>query len=107
MAKYKVKVKVIATLEFECEVEVSGNFDWDKAEDLACGRESLNKHLPEDFQVEKGYMSFETESEAVAWICPDCDEEHDKAGAWEEDEIYCKHCGKKIVEAELAERAVR
>lgn len=72
MAKFKVKVKIIAACEYEVEVDTSTEA---KAENTASGL--WREKLPEDFQVEKGYISdVETEAEQLTADCPDCRLEH-------------------------------
>jgi predicted RNA-binding Zn-ribbon protein involved in translation (DUF1610 family) len=109
MPIFRVEVKVIAEYTYVLDVDARNE---ERAESIACGRESMANHLPEDFQVEKGYCTFEVESDQLTAICPECGEEHpipnDNTGhtipeAWHEDYEYCAPCGAKIEAAEAAE----
>lgn len=72
MAKFKVKVKLIAAVDYEVEVETA---DEARAENVASG--AWREMLPEDFQVEKGYITkVETEAEQLTADCPGCGIEH-------------------------------
>jgi len=72
MPKYKVVVKVKAEVEYEVEIE-----DADSERDAE--EQAINQwrtKLPEDFQVEKGYIqSWEAEAEQLTWECHECGEE--------------------------------
>jgi len=65
---FKVRVKVQAECEYEVEVDAASE---DKAEGEAAGM--WRTKLPEDFQIEKGYISkVETETEQLSWECVEC-----------------------------------
>ena len=120
MAKFKVKVKVIAACEYEVEVE-DANCCNSHAEIAA---ENLwPQKLPSDFRVASGYITeFETDSEQLTADCPSCFVEHrigtaDYASTaivdgklitrpdvewWVEDNEYCAACGAKIEAEEKA-----
>ena len=121
MAKYKVKVRVIAAVEYEVEIDSCGPRAESKAEDEATALWRVK--TPEDFQVDKGYITdWETETEQLTADCPGCGVEHAVATAensgmiaqgakfvrdagaawWWEDDEYCARCGAAI---EAAERA--
>jgi len=70
--KYKVKVNVIAQCCYTVEVEAR---DEETAEDLAAA--AYRTALPDDFQVEKGYITDrEIESiENLTWECGECEKE--------------------------------
>lgn len=94
MAKFRVKVKIIAECEYTLDVEHETDFG---AEDAALNQ--WRDKLPSDFQVDKGYITgWETEAEQQTAVCPDCGLEHTLADAncWPEDPDYCKPCGAKI-----------
>lgn len=92
MSKFKVKVKVTAACEYEVEVHTSTKA---QSENTATGL--WREKLPEDFQVEKGYITdWEIETEQLTAECPDCNTEHTMADSWSEDRDYCKSCGAKI-----------
>jgi hypothetical protein len=107
VAKFKVKVEVIAKWSYEVEVDESTEA---KAEDVA-GRQ-WQSHMPTDFQVNEGYISdWEMESEQLTADCPGCGIEHTvptaernlaESDCWHEDQEYCKPCGAKI---ELEDKA--
>lgn len=85
MAKFKVKVKIMAAFEYEVEVETP---DEARAENVASA--SWREMMPEDFQVEKGYISkVETESVQLTADCPGCGKEH---AILTDDTPVC-HCG--------------
>jgi len=108
---FRVQVEVTATYTYIVDIDAPTE---NRAESIACGRASMEEHLPEDFQVEKGYCTFQVESDQLTAICPDCGEEHpipnDSTGhtipqAWHEDHEYCASCGAKIEAAEAAANA--
>jgi hypothetical protein len=87
MAKFKVKVTVTAQCEYEVEVEAATESD---AEDRA--HENWRAMLPEDFQVEKGYITdWDTEAEQLTWECVVCDKEISEADYRKFDEM-CESC---------------
>lgn len=99
MPKFKAKVTIKAEYEYEAEVEEDTEA---KAEDTASRQ--WREKMPEDFQVEKGYITeLSVEAEQQTDICPDCGTEHTiptadntEADSWSEDYEYCKPCGAKI-----------
>jgi hypothetical protein len=107
VAKFKIEVKIKAEFSYEVEVDHDSEAN---AEDEALAQ--WRERLPEDFQVEKGYITdWETEIEQLTAICPQCGTEHtiptadrNLAGSdcWHEDQDYCKPCGAKI---ELEDKA--
>jgi hypothetical protein len=99
MAKFQIKVKVIATCEYITTIE---EVDESHAENEAVrGYRVLS---PSDFGVDVGYCDFEVESEQLTANCPDCGVEHglNKAAGecWQEDQDYCLPCGKLIEDKE-------
>lgn len=112
MSKFKVKVKVTAACEYEAEVDTSTEA---QAENTATGL--WREKLPDDFQVEKGYITdWQIETEQLTATCPACNVEHPIETAdrsyyiiengqrvvrpdvewWREDSDYCVACGAKI-----------
>ena len=92
MSKFKVKVTIKAECEYEVEVDSENE---DQAED--CALKMWREKVPEDFQVEKGYITdWDIEAEQLTAVCPDCNSEHAMADGWSEDGAYCKSCGAKI-----------
>jgi hypothetical protein len=118
MSKFKIRVTVKAECSYEVEVEASAEHE---AEDAAA--RLWRDRLPDDFQVAKGYITdWETETEQLTAICPECGVEHDvphddtrtchcaDAGGpphiiindkcvpspwWREDQEFCAACGAK------------
>lgn len=116
MAKWNVRVKVMAEVEYEAEVETGSNSETeaDRAA-FALWREKL----PEDFQVNKGYITEINveETEQITATCERCDVDYpvNQPGpqplnvpqAWAEDGDYCAKCGLEIEAEEAAEEAAR
>ena len=72
MAKFKVRVNVIAELSYEVEVDEA---DEPKANDAATAMWASK--MPSDFQVHKDYVTdWETETEQLTAVCPGCGVEH-------------------------------
>lgn len=103
MAKFKIKVKIIAECEYTTEIEHES--------EAAAEREAIGQwrdKLPSNFQVSKSYITdWETEAEQLTAVCPECGVEHDVptaakplAECWPEDPEYCAPCGAKIQERE-------
>lgn len=87
MAKFKVTVKVIAECEYEMEVEAERECD-------ACDAASAQwrERLPEDFQVNKGYITnWEEEAEQLTWECGECGVEISETVYRKNDEL-CDEC---------------
>ena len=85
MSKYTVEVTITAHCTYTVELEAR---DESSAEREAEGR--WRELLPEDFQVEKGYISdFSTETEQLTAECPECGEEH----VVPHDDLHVCHCG--------------
>jgi hypothetical protein len=118
VAKFKIKVKITAECEYEVEVDHDSQGN---AEDEAMSL--WREELPEDFQVEKGYITnWDVETEQQTAICPECGVEHRIGTAdygqrhivegalvtrpdvewWIEDQDYCAPCGAKT---ELEDKA--
>jgi hypothetical protein len=96
VSKFKVKVSITAMCEYEVELDTDNE---DQAED--CALKLWREKTPEDFQVEKGYITdWEVEAEQISATCPDCNKEHAMADSWSEDRDYCKECGAKIEQLE-------
>jgi hypothetical protein len=87
MPRYKVRVKVRAEAEYEVEVDEANE---DRAEAAAAVLWSTK--LPEDFQVEKGYISeVETETEQLTWECVECEAPMTEQQYRSQDEL-CLRC---------------
>jgi len=72
MAKFKIKVTVKAQCDYEVEVDHTSEAN---AEDEATSL--WREKMPEDFQVEKGYVTdWEVETEQLTADCPGCGVEH-------------------------------
>lgn len=85
MAKFKIRVTVKAECAYGIEVDAD---TVGKAEDAA-SRQWRDK-LPEDFQVEKGYVTeWDIETEQLTAICPGCGIEH----AILHDDLRVCYCG--------------
>lgn len=85
MAKFKVKVKIKAEYEYEVEMDTDTEA---QAEDGATNL--WREKMPEDFQVEKGYITaYETEADQLTAICPGCHVEH----VIPHDDLRVCHCG--------------
>ena len=77
-----------AACSYEVEVEAD---DETEAEDKATGM--WREHLPDDFQVEKGYITdWEAEDiEQLSWECSECDKEISQEESTKNDGI-CNEC---------------
>jgi predicted RNA-binding Zn-ribbon protein involved in translation (DUF1610 family) len=85
MAKFKIRVTIKAECTYEVEMDESTEA---KAEDAATL--IWREKVPEDFQVEKGYITnWELETEQLTAICPDCGIEH----AILHDDLPVCYCG--------------
>lgn len=66
--QYKVRVKVIAEIEYEVTVDCASE---SRAESEAVNR--YRRELPDDFQVDKIYITnFETDAEQLTFECHEC-----------------------------------
>lgn len=86
MAKFRVKVTVVAKCEYVMEVD-------EPTEDEADAKAAIHSwraKVPEDFQVADGYVTaLETETEQLTAICPGCHVEH----VIPHDDLRVCHCG--------------
>lgn len=83
MPKFMVKVKVVATCEYEVEVDARSERE---AEGRACSTQSYASHTPDDFQVEKSYCAFLADAQKLTADCPECGKEHPLAN---ENTMFC------------------
>jgi hypothetical protein len=84
MAKFKIRVTVKAECTYEVEVDHTSEAN---AEDEA--KDLWREKLPDDFQVEKGYVTdWEVETEQLTAVCPDCNVEH----IIQHDDLPICHC---------------
>lgn len=68
MPKFKVDVEVTARCTYTVELE-----EQDEASAEASAIDLWRTKLPEDFQVEKGYIdNWEAEVEQLSWECEEC-----------------------------------
>jgi hypothetical protein len=88
MSKYKIEVTVTAACTYNVEVEASSEA---KAENLAIGM--WRKMLPEDFQVEKGYITDwdVDDTEQLTWECSECGIQISEDDSRKNDEL-CDAC---------------
>jgi hypothetical protein len=71
MPQYEITVKVVATCSYTVTVDAR---DEAQAESEAISRYATE--CPEDFQVEKGYIEWELDTDQLTADCPDCFTEH-------------------------------
>jgi hypothetical protein len=87
MANFKVVVELTARVQYEVMVE-------DVDSELEAEIRAINQwreKLPEDFQVDKGYIeNWETEAEQTSWDCQECHEDIPR----EEYEEFDEMCGR-------------
>jgi len=85
MSKYTVQVTITAKTSYTVEIDTDTEAN---AETIASSQ--WRERLPEDFQVEKGYITgWETEAEQLTAECPECGKEH----AVTHDNLRVCHCG--------------
>ena len=119
MKKYRVTVKVVAEVEYTVEVEAM----WEhEADDKATGM--WRQQLPDDFQVDKGYISNWSveDTQQLTHYCTRCERSYpanvENAAPcttfsprplqpWKEDDEYCEMCGPVVEAEEKAEDEAR
>jgi hypothetical protein len=114
MARFKVRVKVMAAVEYDIEVDAATE---NKAEQKATTRQNVRDHLPSDFAVAYGYIT-DTEidkTDRLTYVCEHCETEYaadvdpvkqpEALQPWTEDQDFCANCGPLIVAEEEAANA--
>lgn len=85
--EYKVRVKVLAEVEYEVIVDAVSE---SKAEDEAT--KLWRQMSPSDFQVDKGYLTgMECEAEQLTWECEQCGQQLTEEKYRKQDEL-CIEC---------------